>query len=83
MNEITYKIQPARYLYGVRIWAQWYFSRVPRFELFYYLGKDVEKDLYFFKSRTEKTQIMKTLDQIGNGGFRPFLLDTKRIERYY
>lgn len=75
-------IAPGYFLNGVHYWAQWFLSRKPRYEVFAYIGCDREKDLYFFKSRSEKTQIVKTFKELSRGDFKPFLIERKHVQTH-
>ena len=83
MRDDKYKIVPDAPLLGIRYWVQWYIKRVPKFEIFEYIGKDQDKELYFFKSRSEGTVLGRRFSELNKFGFRPFLLDISKIEPYY
>jgi hypothetical protein len=70
-------IKKEDFLLGVRTWVQHY--NHGGFELFTYIGKS-EGGVYFFQSRTQGTIIAKTVYQLNQFGFGPFVIDTERIE---
>ena len=65
---------------GIRFWAQWYTRRRPTYEVFEYIGKDPNKGMFYFRSRTEKTIIARTFYQLNQNGFHAFVLDYARSE---
>jgi hypothetical protein len=68
------------FLFGIRHWVQFYAHRVPRMEVFRYVGVDKNLGIYYFQSVTHKTIIGRNFYQLNMNGFRPFLLDIKRIQ---
>jgi hypothetical protein len=67
---------------GIRFWAQTYMYRTPRYEVFRYYGTDYTTGHYWFESLTEKTLISRSLEQLNQSGFRPFLLNMERIDAF-
>jgi hypothetical protein len=67
---------------GIRYWRQDYAHRVPRFEVFVYLGLDAATGVHWFRSRKERTLIGRTHYQLNTNGFHPFMLDWKRINTF-
>lgn len=72
-------IKREEYLLGIKYWAQWYFHRVPQFELFRYIGVDKNVGIYYFQSVKTRSIVGKGFYQLNMNGFKPFLLDFKRI----
>jgi len=70
-----------KYLYGCSVWVQWYTKRVPRFELFDYTGQNKGRGVYYFRSRTEDTLLIKTFAELQSPGFGPFLIDLRKLEK--
>lgn len=71
-------------LCGVRYWAAIYKNRVPRFEVFMYVGVDQKSDtLHWFESRIDGARMSKTMAMITadteEGQFKPFLLDMRKM----
>lgn len=54
------------------VWAQWYNTGSPRFEVYEYKGTDGR--FFFFKARKNSKIIWKKRDELGQGGFMPFLI---------
>jgi hypothetical protein len=70
-------------LYGVKVWAQWYTRRVPKFDVFIYVGYQAGSGLYFFQShKNPAVMISRNVYQLMTGGFSPFVLDMKAIDLY-
>lgn len=70
-------LQKEDYLLGVRYWAQ-HFSFRPR-EVYIYIGKHKTQPLAYFKSRETNAVIWRKISDLGQYGFKPFLLDFKKI----
>lgn len=83
MRKDTYRIIADAPLLGIRYWVQWYIKRIPKFEVFEYIGKDPDRGMYFFKSRSEGTIVGRQFSELNRFGFRPFLLDINKIEPHY
>jgi hypothetical protein len=87
MSAQIYNIQPGKALLGIRVWVQWYAKRKPRFELFEYIGwyhdKVDDKKYFYFRSKTEGSIIRKSFADLNKNGFKPFLLNLKKIREYY
>lgn len=63
-------------LFGIRHWALWYPSgRVPRFEVFFYVGQDTTTGLYLFRSLKRGDLYRRNYYQLLYGSFRPFCFD--------
>lgn len=70
-------------LYGVKYWAQWYHNRVPKYDLFVYIGYQAGSGLYFFQShKNPGVMISRNIYQIMTNQFTPFVLDMKAIDAY-
>ena len=76
-------IQPHDDICGIRYWMQVYTKRIPKFEVFEYIGYEKESGLYYFKSKAEETVISRTFKALNMNGFRPFLLSWDKIKPYY
>lgn len=64
---------------GIRIWA---FFSPGSIELFDYIGRDIERDHYFFKRRREPEFIIGLpLSEIFSEYFKPFYLDMSKIHK--
>jgi hypothetical protein len=69
----------AESLAGVRFWAEHHPERTPRFTVYRYVGMHPERELFFFEPLKEGVIFsVHYLDL--HPRFRPFLMDTKRIE---
>lgn len=72
------------YMASANIWAEWYVVGTPRFKLYEFVGYNIALDQYFFKGHKSGTLLVKSMAQLeaaGRGGaFRPFLIDTERLD---
>jgi hypothetical protein len=72
------------YLASANIWAEWSLMGTPRYLLYEFVGYNIALDQYFFKGRKTNKLLVKTMNQLelaGRGGsFRPFLIDTERLD---
>ena len=69
-------------LYGVKYWAQWMAEpKIPKFELFQYVGYAPVSGMYYFQHRKIKTLfISKSLYQLRSDvTFKPFMYDTSLL----
>lgn len=68
---------------GVKYWAVGYKNITPRFEIFVYVGRDYNKELYFFKSRKDNNILIKSMKgitaSIEEKSFYPFVIDFKKM----
>ncbi len=83
MSMYGYKIKPGDSLLGIRYWVQCYMKRIPRFEVFEYIGCDKEQKMYFFKSKSEGSIIGRHFSDLNRFGFKPFLIDWDKVSPYY
>ena len=70
------------YLAGAHLWAKWSIAGVPRYELYMFIGYNTALDQYYFQHRIKGTLLVWSIKQLveHSGGFRPFLLDTPRLD---
>lgn len=70
------------YLAGAHVWAKWSIMGKPRYELYEFIGYNTTLNQYYFKHRKNGTLVVWAIEQIvaQTGGFRPFLLDTFRLD---
>ena len=66
---------------GVWFWAQFYDNPniVPRFEVFRYIGRQLSTGYYWFEAVKGQALISRTLQQLNQNGFRPFLLEPEKM----
>jgi len=78
-----YNIEPETELLGIRYWVQCYLKRIPRFEVFEYIGRDKEYEMYFFKSKSEGSIMGRHFRDLNKFGFKPFLIEWNKVSPYY
>jgi hypothetical protein len=64
---------------GVTFWAQVYQNRIPRYEVFKFIGRQRSTGVYYFQSVREKTIIGKSFYQLNQHGFIPFCIDFEKM----
>lgn len=75
-----YKVKLEREISGIRYWMQVYQHRIPRYEVFEYVGWCRTENLFFFKSRKNSVYTWKRVDQLEGRWFKPYLMDMEQIE---